>query len=1043
MNSARAFASSVFPTPVGPRKMNEPIGRFGSLSPARARRTAFEIISMASCWPMTRLWISSSMWSRRADSSSAIRVTGIPVHIATTWAISSSSTVGWSPATFACHSPRRVSTFSRAEVSASRRSRRVVVLLGVDGRVLVADDPLELLLGLPEIRRRRGVAEADAAGRLVDQVDRLVGQMAVRDVADRQVGGSAHGGVVDRDLVVLLVALADPEQDLDRLLERRLLDHDRLEPPLEGGVALDVLAVLVERRRADALELATGQRRLEDVRRVDRALGRARPDEGVELVDEQDGVVGVAKLLDDLLEALLELAAVLRARDQRPDVEGQHPLPEQGVRDVVRDDAMGQPLGDGGLADARLADQRRVVLRLAPEDLDDPLDLLLAPDHGIELAGPGGVGQVDAELIDGRRLGGSLGLGRGAGGGALGEDPDHLVADLVEADPEGLEDARGDPLALADKAQEQVLGADVVVAEPACLVDRELDHPLGTRRQADLADDGPVAPSDDELDRGPHLGELDVHVLEDARGHAFALADEAEEQVLRADVVVIEPLRLVLGESQDLARAIRELVKSVHRDRNVRSGGSAALLVMLARPPCQHPGPYRSGQPGNRPSLMGGGVWALGFHLSWGRSRRPEGDLPERPEWITRPWPPAPAGRGSATPRGLPAGGAGFGDAPPVGRRGVAPGRGGRRYGCGSSSAGGASPSSSAGGASPSSSAGGASPSSSAGGASRRLGGWRLAVGLGGWRLAVGLGLLELLPDLGERRGQRVVDAALRLLDGVREGVAPLLARASRARLGHCRAGRRLLGLLEAQAQAMALGIEADDLELEDLALADDVARMGHALVGQLADVDEAFEAVAHPHESAEVDELGDRALDDVTDPEVRDGRVPGVGLEAADREADPAALVVDVDDLGLDLVTDLVAGFGVVDLVPRELALVDEAIDAAQVDEDAERRDRADVALDLLADLEAAEELVALLAPLLVERNLLRQDETVRLPIDLEDLEPEAAADVRLQLLRDLLGRVTRLLVLRAGAGSRRSGRSGRSPGSRSRRSGRPCCGR
>ena len=55
MNSASALASSVLPTPVGPRKMNEPIGRFGSLSPARARRTALETISIASCWPMTRL----------------------------------------------------------------------------------------------------------------------------------------------------------------------------------------------------------------------------------------------------------------------------------------------------------------------------------------------------------------------------------------------------------------------------------------------------------------------------------------------------------------------------------------------------------------------------------------------------------------------------------------------------------------------------------------------------------------------------------------------------------------------------------------------------------------------------------------------------------------------------------------------------------------------------------------------------------------------------------------------------------------------------
>ena len=39
-NSASARASSVLPTPVGPRKRNEPMGRFGSFMPARARRTA-------------------------------------------------------------------------------------------------------------------------------------------------------------------------------------------------------------------------------------------------------------------------------------------------------------------------------------------------------------------------------------------------------------------------------------------------------------------------------------------------------------------------------------------------------------------------------------------------------------------------------------------------------------------------------------------------------------------------------------------------------------------------------------------------------------------------------------------------------------------------------------------------------------------------------------------------------------------------------------------------------------------------------------------
>ena len=116
------------------------------------------------------------------------------------------------------------------------------------------------------------------------------------------------------------------------------------------------------------------------------------------------------ELLDDLLEALLELAAVLGAGDERADVERQDALVEQDVGDVAGDDPVGEALGDGGLADARLADERRVVLRLATEDLDDPLDLLLAADDRIELARARGLGEVDAELVDGRGLAGALRL---------------------------------------------------------------------------------------------------------------------------------------------------------------------------------------------------------------------------------------------------------------------------------------------------------------------------------------------------------------------------------------------------------------------------------------------------------------------------------------------------------------------------------------------------------------------------------------------------------------------------------------------------------
>src|ERR1035437_74741 len=95
--------------------------------------------------------------------------------------------------------------------------------------------------------------------------------------------------------------------------------------------------------------------------------------------------------------------------------------------------------------------------------------------------------------------------------------------------------------------------------------------------------------------------------------------------------------------------------------------------------------------------------------------------------------------------------------------------------------------------------------------------------------------------------------------------------------------------------------------------------------------MDQAFEAVPNPDEGAEVDELRDGPVDDVADLEVGHRGVPGVRLEATDRQADPAALVVDVDDLGLDLLADLVAGLGVVDLVPRQLALVDEPVDRSE----------------------------------------------------------------------------------------------------------------
>jgi hypothetical protein len=61
-------------------------------------------------------------------------------------------------------------------------------------------------------------------------------------------------------------------------------------------------------------------------------------------------------------------------------------------------DLPGEPFGDGGLAHAGVADEERVVLAAAAEDLDAALHLLLAADEGVHVALAGLGVQVDAVL---------------------------------------------------------------------------------------------------------------------------------------------------------------------------------------------------------------------------------------------------------------------------------------------------------------------------------------------------------------------------------------------------------------------------------------------------------------------------------------------------------------------------------------------------------------------------------------------------------------------------------------------------------------------
>jgi hypothetical protein len=184
-----------------------------------------------------------------------------------------------------------------------------------------------------------------------------------------------------------LVPLPQAPKNADRVLDRRLADHHRLEAPFECGVLLDVLAILIQRGCADGVELAARQHRLQHVRCVHRSFRCPGADDGVQLVDEQDHLSGgVGHFFEDGLQPLFELASVLRPGDERTHIQRDDPLVLEPLGNVLPDEALGQTFDDGRLADAGLADENRVVLRPPREDLDDAPDLLVTPDDRIQLA---------------------------------------------------------------------------------------------------------------------------------------------------------------------------------------------------------------------------------------------------------------------------------------------------------------------------------------------------------------------------------------------------------------------------------------------------------------------------------------------------------------------------------------------------------------------------------------------------------------------------------------------------------------------------------
>ena len=116
----------------------------------------------------------------------------------------------------------------------------------------------------------------------------------------------------------------------------------------------------------------------------------------MQFIDEQDDLaLLLGEVVEDRLQALLEFASELGPGDQRTHIEREQSSPLKALGHFPVDDALGQTLDDGGLADAGFTDQHRVVLGAPLQYLDGAADLVVTPDHRVELPLLGPFGHVD------------------------------------------------------------------------------------------------------------------------------------------------------------------------------------------------------------------------------------------------------------------------------------------------------------------------------------------------------------------------------------------------------------------------------------------------------------------------------------------------------------------------------------------------------------------------------------------------------------------------------------------------------------------------
>ena len=224
-------------------------------------------------------------------------------------------------------------------------------------------------------------------GSLVQQINGLVRQIQVGQVSGGQPHRLPDGIVGDAQMVMPLQPRPQSLENGQGGLLAGLLHRNRPEPAFQRRVLFDILPVFLPGGGSQHLQLSPTQGGLENVRRVNGALGGSRSHNGVHFIHKENHVSAAADFRQHIPKPFLEFAPVFRPRHQGGHIQAHQPLFFQLRRHAAGGHPLSQPLGNGGFAHPRLPHQSRVILAFPAQDADDRVNFPFPADHRIHRCG--------------------------------------------------------------------------------------------------------------------------------------------------------------------------------------------------------------------------------------------------------------------------------------------------------------------------------------------------------------------------------------------------------------------------------------------------------------------------------------------------------------------------------------------------------------------------------------------------------------------------------------------------------------------------------